>query len=106
MNDRLPEMLWASLILASTEREEAFGEFVRIVEFVQNHERKTELKDLTITGIAELEDKLKKEIIAFITSNQRSAQALVFTANFRKPTLERRLGGVTSRIQTKHCNSL
>ena len=75
-NDRLPEMLWASLMLASMERSEAFWEFIRIIQFVQDHERKAELKNLTITGIAELEGQLKKEVIAFITSHPRTAQAL------------------------------
>ena len=75
-NDQLPEMLWASLMLASMERSEAFGEFIRIIQFVQDHERKAELKNLTITGIAEIEGQLKKEVTAFITSHPRTAQAL------------------------------
>ena len=82
MNDRLPEMLWASLILVSMERYEAFEEFVRIIEFVENHERKAELKDLTISGIAGLENELRREAITFITSNPRTALALASLRNF------------------------
>ena len=76
MNDRLPEMLWASLILASTNRRDAFEEFNRLLKFVASHERKEELSNLTLTGISNLEADLRREVIAFITANQRTAQAL------------------------------
>ena len=74
--DRLPEMLWASLMLASMGRSEASEEFIRIVQFVQDHERKAELNDLTISGIAELDGQLKKEVIACSTSDPGTAKAL------------------------------
>ena len=76
MNDRLPEMLWASLILASNERREAFQEFFRILNFVGDHERREELQNLTISGIAELEEELRKEVIGFIVSEPRTSEAL------------------------------
>ena len=76
MNDRLPEMLWASLILASNERREAFQEFFRILNFVGDHERREELENLTISGIAELEEELRKEVIGFIVSEPRTSEAL------------------------------
>ena len=76
MNDRLPEMLWAALILASTERNKAFDEFERILNFVAGHERKTELNNLSISGIAALEGELRQEVIRFITDNRETAQAL------------------------------
>ena len=76
MNGRLPEMLWAALILASTERNEAFNEFNRILNFVSGHQRKTELEQLTISGISNLEVPLRQEVIGFITDNRRTAQAL------------------------------
>ena len=76
MNGRLPEMLWVALILASTERNEAFNEFNRILNFVSGHQRKTELEQLTISGISNLEVPLRQEVIGFITDNRRTAQAL------------------------------
>ncbi len=76
MNDRLPEMLWAALILASADREETFREFSRILNFVAGHDRKGELENLTITGITCLDDNLRGEVIAFITANPRTSLAL------------------------------
>ena len=106
-NDQLPEMLWASLMLASMERSEAFGEFIRIIQFVQDHERKAELKNLTITGIAEIEGQLKKEVIAFITSHPRTAQALATLKIFEelpsKEDWEENLRGFEPRKATA-CN--
>ena len=104
-NDQLPEMLWASLMLASMERSEAFGEFIRIIQFVQDHERKAELKNLTITGIAEIEGQLKKEVIAFITSHPRTAQALAHTESFREPAQQGRLGRKPSRVRAKNATA-
>ena len=102
-NDQLPEMLWASLMLAYMERSEAFGEFIRIIQFVQDHERKAELKNLTITGIAEIEGQLKKEVIAFITSHPRTAQALATLKIFEelpsKEDWEENLRGFEPRKQ-------
>ena len=76
VNDRLPEMLWASLIFASNERREAFQEFSRILNFVADHERKEELDNLTISGIADLDENLREEVIGFITSNPITSRAL------------------------------
>ena len=76
LNDRLPEMLWASLILVSTTRTEAFQEFSRVINFVSGHGRKGELGDLTITGIAELDSELREELIACITSNPATSKAM------------------------------
>ena len=76
MDDRLPEMLWASLILASNERREAFQEFFRILNFVRDHERREELGNLTISGIAQLNVELREEVIRFIVSKPKTSEAL------------------------------
>ena len=82
MNDRLPEMLWASLILASLSRQDAFAEFNRILEFVSNHARKADMRDLTLTGISRLEEELRAELISAITANPRTARAVASLAMF------------------------
>ena len=76
MNDRLPEMLWAALIFASTERRQAFREFGRIFDFVAHHERKTELKFLTLSNFGDLDVELRKELIEVITANPTTSRAL------------------------------
>ena len=74
-NDRLPEMLWASLIFASNERREAFQEFSRIMNFVAEHKRRGELENLTISGIAGLDEE-REEVIRFIVSEPATSDAL------------------------------
>ena len=76
MDDRLPEMLWAALIFASTERRQAFREFERILNFVAEHDRKAELKSLTISNFADLDMDLRKEVIQVITANPTTSRAL------------------------------
>ena len=76
MNDRLPEMLWAALIFASIERSQAFREFGRILNFVARHDRKAELKSLTISNFAALGPELREEVIEFITANPTTSRAL------------------------------
>ena len=76
MDDRLPEMLWAALIFASTERRQAFREFERILNFVAEHDRKAELKSLTISNFADLNVELRKEVMEVITANPTTSRAL------------------------------
>ena len=82
INDRLPEMLWASLILASFRRQDAFAEFNRILEFVSNHARKADMRDLTLTGISRLEAEPREEFISAITVNPKTARAMASLTMF------------------------
>ena len=82
MNDRLPEMLWAALIFASTERRQAFREFERILSFVAGHDRKAELKSLTISNFADLDPELRREVIEVITANPTTSRALAALLKF------------------------
>ena len=76
MNDRLPEMLWVSLIFASVDREEAFAELNRILEFISKHPRRADMRDLTLSGISRLDEEPRSELISAITANPRTAQAM------------------------------
>ncbi len=66
MNDRLPEMLWAILIRQGFGQEKALGQFRRVLNFIGNHPKKSELHDLTLTGISKLDHALRSELVAFI----------------------------------------
>ena len=68
INERLPEMLWALLILDSKQRTDAFSQFNQIFGFIHEHEQKPELYDLTLTGIANMEEPLRNRLIGFIVS--------------------------------------
>ena len=76
LHERIPEMLWAALILDSCGRELGLAEFRRILEFIGHHERKEELYDLTHSGIARLEDGLRGEFISCIVASSKSSDAL------------------------------
>ena len=68
IDNRLPEMLWALLIIYALGRDEGLECFKKVLSFIAEHERKEELSDLTLTGISELEPKLRGELITFITA--------------------------------------
>ena len=76
MNDRLPEMLWASLILASFDRQDAFEVLNRILEFICKHPQKADMRDLTLSGISRLDQGLRSELIGAITTNPGTGRAL------------------------------
>lgn len=76
MNDRLPEMLWSTLIIAACDRDHALSLFRRIINFIGKHERREDLFDLTHSGIAKLEPGLRKELIQFIVAPPEASLAL------------------------------
>ena len=101
MNDRLPEMLWVSLILASFDRQDAFAELNRILEFIFNHPRKVDMKDLTLSGISRLDEGPRSELISAITANPRTARALASLTIFDSlPAREDWASKVTSDDQS------
>ncbi len=62
---RLPEMLWAVLIVWNLEREVALNFFRYIWKFVESNK---DYSDVTITGISKLSDIQQNEFIKYITS--------------------------------------
>ncbi len=76
MNERLPEMLWAALIIASVNRDYALVQFRRILNFIGKHEQRDQFHDLTHTGIAKLEKKLRAELIGYIVEPPEASHVL------------------------------
>ncbi|MCY4553546.1 MAG: hypothetical protein OXC79_07715 [Candidatus Poribacteria bacterium] len=76
MNDRLPEMLWAALIIASADRDYALRQFCRILNFIGEHKQREQFHDLTHTGIAKLDKTLRTELIRFIVEPPEASLAL------------------------------
>ena len=65
INERLPEMLWAVLIIGNIERETALNFFRYIAKYVEkNHE----CFDITITGISKFSEAKKEEFIKYAIS--------------------------------------
>jgi len=77
MDNRLPEMLWAVLIVASVDRDSALDQFRRLLGFIGEHEQRARFSDITMSGIARLDPVLRKEFIAFMIESSVAAQALV-----------------------------
>ena len=67
IDTRLPEMLWAVLVIYALGRDEGLDCFRNVLTFIAEHARKEELSDLTLTGISELDPTLREELIDFIT---------------------------------------
>lgn len=82
-NERLPEMLWAAVIRVIQDQDLAIAEFRRIITFVSNHSNKEKLSDLSITGIAKLDEDLRHEFLGFLLSNPKTASALAVLKLFK-----------------------
>ena len=76
MNDRLPEMIWAALLIAGLGREAALGEFRQYIRFVFNHPNKDLLFDPTLTGFSQLSENLQNEAIGFLCRSELSRDVL------------------------------
>ena len=65
IDDRLPEMLWAILIIGNMEREKALGVFRVVGKF---SEENSECWDVTMSGISKWEDDKRKNFIELLSS--------------------------------------
>ncbi len=63
-DERLPEMLWAAIVIGNTEREVALKFFRHVGEFVENN---PECANITINGISQLSDVKRKALINHIS---------------------------------------
>jgi hypothetical protein len=75
-NDRLPDMVWAALLIAELGRDVALHEFREFLRFVFNHPQKESLFNGTLTGFSELPVTLKEEVIGFLCCCESSRRAL------------------------------
>jgi hypothetical protein len=81
-NDRLPEMLWAALLVTKFPRDQALERFMRIVEKAVEISRRLEngWKEqpllVTLSGIASLPDNLRADLLSVIAEDQEAKDAL------------------------------
>ncbi len=76
MADRLPEMLWAALIRAVMDQEDAISEFRRILTYIGRHEKREDFSDITLTGLSNLDTPLREGLLGHVVSNPATALAL------------------------------
>ena len=82
IHDRLPEMLWAALIVRNLDRDYALAQFRRILIFIGEHEQREELHDLTLSGIAELHEALRSDLIRHIVRPPKVSRILTSLLHF------------------------
>jgi hypothetical protein len=76
MNDRLPEMIWAALLISALGRKVALKELRDFLRFVWENPDRESLHDCTLTGFANLEDSLRSAVIAYLCRSDLAKQAL------------------------------
>ncbi len=75
LHERLPEMLWPALIFTQC-TEAAFVYFHSLFKFIADHPQKDKMGDLTLTGIAGIEEPLRTELLQQILSIPGAREAL------------------------------
>ena len=75
-HERLPEMLWAALIVTALGIEDACRYFRLLLQFVAEHPRTEDLKDLTLSGIAGMEESLRSEFLQHMVGYPEVREAL------------------------------
>ena len=102
INERLPDMLWAALIIETVGRDAALDRFRSILTFIYEHEAKDQFDDLTLTGISKLDACLRNELIECIVSQPGAAEGLTCLLFFdslpAKEDWERHLSGFNLEI--------
>lgn len=86
MNDRLPEMLWAALALEGMEREDALDLFRHVADYARKFRDETikakqsskpqRLLEITHTGIAEMDEESRSDILAIMAEYPGARNAL------------------------------
>ena len=75
-DERLPEMLWAALLVTGLPRLQALAIFRRLAEFVATRPDRRAFHDITHTGIAAREITAVRAIIGIIANDAASRTAL------------------------------
>lgn len=73
-DERLPEMLWAVLIIGNMERKNALGFFRYVAKYI---EKNNECLNVTITGISELEETIKESLINHMCSFSKEVKNIL-----------------------------
>ena len=76
IHERLPEMLWAALVIEAAGRDDALNHFREIITFIFEHGEKEQLVDLTLTGISKLDSGFRDELISAIAARLEARKGL------------------------------
>ena len=76
MDDRLPNMLWAALLVTSRPREDALSVFGQIAEYINNLPEDKKFGDVTHTGLSKLPSERLDEVLSIILAREEQKQVL------------------------------
>jgi hypothetical protein len=76
MNDRLPEMLWAALLVSLQPRSEALDVFRRVADHIAHLDDKNLLYDITHTGLSEMAPETCEGFIKIIAATEECKETL------------------------------
>ena len=76
VNDRLPDMLWAILLVKHLPREHALNVFRLIVKYIDSLPKDEKFGDITHTGLSKLPSEQLDDVLSIITFSQEQKQAL------------------------------
>ena len=76
-DDRLPEMLWAALLVTHLPRENALNVFRRVAKYIEDLPEDDKFDDVTHTGLSKLPSKRLDDVLAIITNQQEQREVLV-----------------------------
>ena len=77
-NNRLPEMLWAILLVTHLPRELALNVFRKVAKYIEDLPNDSKFDDVTHTGLSKLPSKLLDDVLAIITARQEQKEALIY----------------------------
>lgn len=78
MNERLPDMLWAILLVKLLPRKQALNVFRLIIKYIDTLPKDEKFGDITHTGLAKLPSKQLDDVLSIITFRQEHKQALTY----------------------------
>jgi hypothetical protein len=76
MNDRMPEMLWAALVIHQLGRERALARFRNVAKLVQPLPEESRSVHPTLSGLASLAPGLLRRFLSAICSDSETKKAL------------------------------
>ena len=75
-DDRLPEMLWAVILVTHLPRENALNVFRRVAKYIEDLPDDDKFDDVTHTGLSKLPSERLEDVLAIITDQQEQSEVL------------------------------
>lgn len=76
INERLPEMLWAGLLITHCPRDVAIDLFRKVARLIMEHRESERIQDVTHSGLSKVSPERLNEILELLTATDASKAAL------------------------------